>query len=945
MIEKPTIDPEERIVSLNDVKQLYISIWKRLIKWAFLGAIAAFIFFGNMNVKFKAEASFKEGVERTSSESIFKELMSGMSPPNQPQASSIMKSNQVLRPLTEKLGLQIVSARSEWIVNKLIRRYKEAWKAEKGQPLEDIDPFCFAEVRYSGERSIPIHLVFLDDQNFTVFDERKKNELAKGVIGRSVQIQEPPIQFTLKKVPKSLKIGSSHPFYIHNWISAAGVLRGQIKIKNDKDNKSIINISIAHRDRHLATEIVNELMLQYQAYLKRDYESVAKAQLAYLEGKQEQIFGKMEQLFDQHTAYLSRNLEEKGFIGLEQESQSLLIPHQQMHNKVLAIDIELSRLDQILNEGGAAAIAEEGPFANGMNQIAQRIHDLKQQRDLIELSLSQVTEPALEARRDELREVREHRFAVEKLMQEVDLGSEISAFDFNQGLSLWAKGLIDPEEREDLAEYLENYARLLSIREKMLQERFFYGNRTPPELEGIDLASARGLFLEYNSKLDAAEAAMRHYEQFKKEIANPNFDLSSLSSVLRDPLCQKIIAESSTLGVQLKDENHHSAKEGERWKQEIALHRKILIDQLDQLSLVEELNADLIRQKMAGLQKVSLDCINRLISVLHEQVSDSVKERRQALLLEKELLKEKMEAIRSSLAAIIPEKWRFEKWLGIKTSMVTKVMETVTEVVESKTISNHLHHVESKPLDVAPIPTAPIPPRLYTMACLGSFIAPFLIFSLALIGQFLKGFPVTLEKLKALRLPVLGPISPFCDGPLVETPSGPDLDLLRNVAIFSEGAKVIGLIGGAGPDYSYALGENIARRHAKSIIVRCDFLSTFRKEETPGILQVWKSEIGELPVRKGKGFDYILAGGYTPFGTEIIQSHQFKQLLEALKKNYDWVYLYFRTPLSSAECLAALRLCDKAIVTVAGEQTEELTPFIHWGYDEDRCRLTFITRK
>ena len=203
---------------------------------------------------------------------------------------------------------------------------------------------------------------------------------------------------------------------------------------------------------------------------------------------------------------------------------------------------------------------------------------------------------------------------------------------------------------------------------------------------------------------------------------------------------------------------------------------------------------------------------------------------------------------------------------------------------------------------------------------------------------------MTLEKLKALRLPVLGLINPCCDGPSVEVPSGSDLNLLRNIALFAEGGKVIGLIGGRGPDYSYALGENLARRHAKPIIVRCDFQTPFSREEGSGVLQIWKGGLGELPIRKGKGFDFLTSGGYTPFGTEIIQSLQFRQLIDLLKKEYDWVFLLLRTPLSSAEAFAALRLCDKAVVTVSGEQTEELTPFVHWGYDEDCCRLTFITQ-
>jgi hypothetical protein len=54
-----------------------------------------------------------------------------------------------------------------------------------------------------------------------------------------------------------------------------------------------------------------------------------------------------------------------------------------------------------------------------------------------------------------------------------------------------------------------------------------------------------------------------------------------------------------------------------------------------------------------------------------------------------------MEAIRNSLAAILPEKWQFEKRLHLKTLMLNKAIEAMTEAVESKTMAAHLHHVQT----------------------------------------------------------------------------------------------------------------------------------------------------------------------------------------------------------------------------------------------------------
>lgn len=937
-MDKPFIDPEERIVSLQDVKRLYIAMRKRLFKWAFYGAVATFVYFGSSEVVYKAEASFKEAVEKTSQEHFFKELIGGISTTIQPQTTILMKSNQVLKPLVEKLGLQIQPAVSKWSVLRMLRRYYESWRVARGLKLTDPNRWIFEHVHYEGAAEKFVFLKFLNAQEYSVYSAQKKI-LTQGMIGDPCCIDG--MMFTVKQTPKKVKAGKFYPFSIAPWIATVEDIRSRIKIEVAKDNVSILLLAAQHRDRHLAAQTVNELMAEFQAYLKREYDSIANLQLAYLEGKQEQIYSKMDQLFNEHMNYLSRNLSENGFVGLEQETQHLLIPYQQMSSQLLAIGVELQRLEEMEKEGKVVAIAAEGPFSQGFNQVTQRIQDLKQQQDLIELTLVQVAEPTLQHRKDELKEVRKVRLSVEAMIEAIDRGGEIASCDLNPSLMHWAKTLRDPEEREDLAEYLEHYSRLLSMREEMLQERFFYGREAPAELEGIDLASARSLLMQYNTQIDAAEAKLRHYAQLKKEILDPHFDLASLSSVLHDSLSQKTIAEASQFEVQLKDEKHHSSKEGERWKEEIALHRKILMDHLDQLTSVEKLNVQLLREKMAGLQHLSLDCIHQQISVLYGQAMDAIQDRRKALLIEKEVLEKKMEEIRRSLATILPEKWRFEKWLGIKTAMVNKVMETVTEVVESKTLTNRLHHVESKPLDTAVVPTLPEPPHLFWLVFLGAFVSALLLFSFALIQKLIHGFPLTHEKLQALHMPLLGSISPFCDGKLKEPPTGLDLELLRRIALFSEGAKVIGLIGGQGPDYSYALAENLARRHVKSVIVRCDFHSVQRKEDEPGLLQVWKGE--EPAMRHGNGFDYITAGGYTPFGTEILQSKQFEELMAFSKRTYDWVFLLLKSPLRSIESQAALRLCDKAVVTISGEQIEVLTPFVHWGYDEGNCRITFIT--
>lgn len=948
--EKPYSDSDERIFTVNDVKRLYIRQKRKIFRAAVAGAAIAFCLFLLKAPKYKIEATFKEGAEKSGGDNPLKEMLGVSGFSSQPQAVVAMRSLQVVKPLVEELGLNAQIQNRGGILSKLYRRIRDNIAAEMGRPIVDLDPFSFRAVSYDGEGQLFYWIRFESGARYSVLDG-EKNLLATGNLGEEIRLAD--VSFTLVKAPKNLILDRNYPLSISSSTSVARGMRDQIQIAPDRANKSIYNLTVSHRDRRLGVSLLNQLMREYQRYLKREHDEVATEQLAYLQSRQDQIFQNLGSVFGEHEKYLEKNLEENGLFGVKTESSATLAPLHQMGAKVTSIEVELLRLDQWEREGRLPAPADEGPFSRRLLEIASEVQELKQQRDLLELSLHQrqsIDENGFETRRSELSEVRRRGQNAKELLSAFEKGKEIpepSSFDAERALSSWAERLRGSreEEREDFAEYLDNHIRLLSVQEKMLHERLFFGSAAQSELEGIDLATAKDLFVQYNGKLDQSQASMRHFAKLKGEIDQKDFEIGSLSSVLSDPLSQSLIASANQVSVQLKDEKYHSEKEGERWGEELALQRKILKDHLEQLFNVEELNAALIREKIVGLQQASLDCIHRKISVLTEQASDAMKERREALLQEKTVLERKIEEMRLRASRSFPEKWSQERWLDLKTEMGGKMMAALTELVESKTIGHHLHHVESKPLDLATLPGLPQKPGLFAKAFLGAFAAGFGFFFLVLLQSIFRGFPSSVEKLRAMRYPVLGELDSFCDGPDVGETTGPQLELLRQISLFLEsrpGAKTVALLAGNGPDYSYALAENLARRSVKSIVLRCDFLAKFRKEDKPGLLQVWKGEASELPIRKMKGYDLITAGGFTPYGIEAIQSAPFQQLLEMLKKTYPLVILLFRSPLELAESKAALRISDKAVATVTGEPTELLTPFADWAYHEGHVRLAFV---
>lgn len=936
------LDPDERVFTFHDIASLFRSQKQKLLRIAILGALVAF---GAINIlrgpQYKVEATFRDGGERNEGGGL-KDLLIGMGGTTfQSEAVTLMKSRCVLGPLVQKLGLQASVPQSRWIVAKLYRRFRDNWKAERGKFIEDLDSFVFANVVYYGENALGYQLRFEDPKHFAIYEG--KTLLCKAAVGQPLFL--PGLELTLIAPAKSLKIGHFYSLSIEPWVKTVDNLRNQIQIASQKQNKSVYEIKVLNRDRKLALQIVNGLMDEYQAYLKQDYEVLAKEQLSYLERRQGDICKNMEHVFDEYTNYMRTNIADSGFFNSNEESAGFLKPYQTMAHRLFEIELETANLEQ-MSQSEKLSLPHEGSLAVSLGSLVQEYSQLKQQRDLLDLSLRKTPlfcEDQLTACRDELDQVRSERQELSAYIEALDRGAALPS-----PLFAWAERLgscLNRVDKEDFAEYLENYAHLLSVREKMLQERFVYGNSFVSELEGITLPAAVGLFTTYNTKLDEAEAKIRLYTQVQEELAETNVELASFASILIDPFSKELIAKASEETVHLKDEKNRTSKEGQRYEEDLQLQRKILSTHLEQMAKVEEVNALLVREKMAALQQVQLDCVQKRLSVLNETVRDTIKEKKKQLAQEKRILEDKMADIRL-LGIKMPDKWRQEKWLQLKTDMGIKMMEGLTEIVEAKTISHHLHRFESKPLDIATLPTAPVPPFLLLSALLGALGISGGAFGLSLIRTILKGFPSSFEKLRALRFPLLGQMSFLCDGPLVDPITGSDLETLRQTALFlntEPKGKVIALLAGKGPDYSYALAENLARISLRSIVVRCDFNAPFQQADLPGLVQIWKGDLETLPIRSKGGMDWITAGGYTPYGVEVTQSPAFQQLIEMCKRNYNFVFILSRSALTQADSISLLRYADKAVVTVCQEPTEELTPFIDWAYHGEYVRLQFMT--
>lgn len=469
---------------------------------------------------------------------------------------------------------------------------------------------------------------------------------------------------------------------------------------------------------------------------------------------------------------------------------------------------------------------------------------------------------------------------------------------------------------------LERQKELLPVQEALLASLDLPGI-SPDEL---DLTTAKQLTGQFMDRLDQSKARIQLLAAFQKELlAEPlkgAVEISSLSPFLTDPLSQKLIATSLELLVKLKDKNYVSAQEGARAEVELIAQKRILAEHIGQLKAAEEIHLGTLRGKKEGLQQVMSRCIDREISALSHQVDRTVKQRKQDLLEERQFLQAQLDALHRE-AEVLPDRWKVDGWMKLRLEVAKKIMTALTQLVESKTVSHHLHVVESKPLDEAVAPISAKKPHLCLLTLLGAACGGLSVFGFSFLKGLQAGFPLTPTTLLAMNYPFKGELSP-----------ANQLETFRWLTLFVK-EPVIGLFGGQGPDYSVDFAAHLRKMGRTVLLLRWDFSEKALASGAPSLLQ-WlegDSEGSENP-------SYSV-----PIEIEELQLPRFKQRIEESKRKYDTILLWQKGALDSAQTAAFLPYCDQVIATISEECTDQLTPLMDWGYDDNLCRIGFIVAK
>ncbi len=886
---------ESTWISLVDLKRLYLRAKSKMRQTACLATCVLLIYLLCQPVQFTAKASFKLGKEKIE-QSLSHPLLQTASFAMQDKdslASLVLLSKNVLGRSLQKLGLQAAVSSNAF---SLIKRPYKLLLSELRAPLTEDSSFRFQDLSYAGEKTHSFYLRPLSSNTYEILDSNKER-LSFGKLEERITFED--ISFSLQKFPTNVSLGKLYTLHIHPLENVVDAFKSHISIKPHKKVARVLLLSMTHPDRMLGSHLLNTLMQTYQDVLEEENQLMAEAQIAYLDKKHKELSLKFDQEIDEHASYLKKNLGEQGFISLSQEIDMLAPPKEAYLSKLFDVEFELARFQ---TPPTTLTHTETEPLLH-LATVSAELKDATLALDLIH------EDTAKEPQKDTL------AFLLDNVQNTKTLIKNASPEE--QGA--YKTELLGAQAK--LENYLKDLISSLTLRKKTLQE--LSSPTFSSHFQGIDLNSAKELYISYNAKLDSLQAELTQLSYVGEQLPHDNFNLSSIGTILSDNVTDDIIRKTSDIELQLKDSLTHSYKEHERLKDALKIQKKFLSSHLEQVQELKKIQLHLTQDKMNSLQHIIVDLLK----------------------IEKKLLREKLSDLHLQMSDL-PEKWRFENKLQFKNELTKDIMQGLVQVSESKQLTSHLYQVDAKPLETATPPSTPNYPYLLISA-LATF---FTFYGMSYLYYFFKslaqGMPVSLDTLKSLGEPTAGSLSLQCEAPFLEITQN-DHETLRLLAASLEKHKtheglIAGLFLSTNTNYSHNLAHILHARGHKILIFECDFESIPSNDKIPGLYHYLSKISDTLPIKHFPSFDEVPFGHKLLSHTEIFTKEIFSSLLNDLKARYDFIFLVSRSPLKSSHNFDLLQLINFAVISFEREPLDELNIYSNWIRQKQNRYGTFV---
>lgn len=968
--------PEENyVLTWSDLKVVLHRSRQTIVRGALSFALLAGLFTLTRDPAYIAQGTFREKNKQTNSneKTLSALLMSGGATAAESMAITTIKSRRVLEQVVQDLSLQgsvkekddrfFMAAKAGHYMRNIFDNLivEQAYLSKKYRPVLNDPPqdLLVEGVEYDGEVALVLQLRFIDSDHFKMYD-MQDSLIGQGVLGQKITWKN-----AIFSIRKNIHTPLTHETYvlsIHPLYRVAQNLLNNLVVEADKLDKTLLKLSYSDVNRHISSRLLNSVMNTYRKFLVDEHVRVTADQVAYLKQRQEDMDKQLVLLMEDHAVNIASN---------DASIEFLVKTQQNYKSKLLGIDLETKHLEKAQQEGISffekhSADGESSAVQNLLGEIRK----YRQQADSLEISLRNthvqspdILQAAFNQHVEELEETRIAKKDAMKLLADLEnenigLPSDSLMTSAKYLVRSWheklkeadlaketATTLQDKLEKEEerarnqayFAAYLTNLVHLFEVQEKTIQDRLTHQQNVQVEFQGIDLETANGLYLAYSRELHSLEADLAQKEFIIQQLNQPEFEVSSINSMMDDTISREIINKTSTLMLTVKDEPNRTTKELERLRRDIDIQKGFLIVHLKQMSDIIRLREQLLQDKIHSLQGITLELIRQKISIQEKHLADFIHSRLNNLKHERFVIAQHQQELQAELDQL-PEKWASQKLIDQHMQSNQNIVHQIASMIESKTIAENLEVSQSAPFDEAVTPVLPRDPRLFLYGLIGAFSGAFLTFCFCLVRSAANGVEATSENLQSLRQKVAGKLS-LKDSPRnIEDLSESDLETLRKMTMYlaapaeQKKQKRILLIEGSGPYYAEIFAALMSKKGEKVLLLPLSFNQEGLPAEYPGLLDFLEGRAEQPKLIKGLYFDRIAAGGISLFAKELLGLDCFEALLEKLSQEYTWIIGSTEAQPTSAEAESLLAIFSNVAVTLSGEKLEDLSAYFDASY-------------
>lgn len=953
--------------------------------WVFTALCAFFALFYALTrpPEYQVEATFKDKGKSQSgiNQSLTAILLSGeISDSN---VLAMMKSRRLVEHLVRSLGLQAVIAKNEPSFPILpLKTMRENFLAEYASLVNLSAPvlgrngnvLMAEKVVYHGEVPLELKILFIAQGQFEI-SGRRGESIGRGSLG--IPFISDVFEITLRANSQQPDEGVQYNLTLNPLEKTAEKIAKKFKIETDRNDKNLLKITYRNHDRYHAVSHINALMAAYQDYITEEHHRINNVQIDYLQERQHEMSRQLEEMINNYARNLSSNLSSIGVATYDKAMDFLTVNQQNFMQKILVIDLEMQWLHQVQDEGRINYDKFNSTITpEAINMLSKEIRFLKQKADTIDLALRNTPLDRQQFQESLIRQLQElndiKRYSEEAKMMlaslENDKMPEQHEVLFNSQefmVKIWYERLLNSDRenskgnewlncKSNCISYLSHLIHFLDVRQRSIEERLTDQQLPLGEFQGIDLNTAKQLYVSYSKELKELEASAAQNQFLISQINQPDFEISTLSTVLKDPISTQMISDSSRLILSLRDHENRTQREQERIKSTLSIYKEFFVTHIGQELQLLELRQNILKEKIQALQSTNLALIQERISILENQMAEYISKRLMSLKRERGLYENILEEFKKEMS-LLPHKWVTEKLIYQQMEINQNMVEEISRLVESKNITNNLETIQSTPIDLPILPLHPRPPHLILFTMVGAVAGSFLGFAWVLGKSIAKGVEASSDNLRLSGKHVSGLLTQDCtsrpDLPMLDN----NLDTLRRLIAFfvteeqpirtksavpSAPGKTLLLLVGKGPIYAQSLAELMAKRGLKILIINLCFDSKDDHEQESGVLQYLEGIVEEPTIISKRAYDVILMGGITRHATELIATSRFSTMIDKLQTRYDWIIVCSNAGILSAEAESLMNRFYNVAVTIAGEPLSQLDAYMH--LPGNMHRITFV---